>query len=160
MTSTNTTGLTLGLAVLYATNTQTGSIGGLTNQTTYFAVPVGPYTFDLAKYSTSAIAGLTSDFVTVTSTNAGTSIRTYSLTPLPSTAILMATVTWQTSDNATNWVSSGTVNIASNTAAGDTLYDFGFLNLRYLRLNIVPASQGGINLTVPVYIKQDGSQPK
>jgi hypothetical protein len=150
--SSNTIGLTLALPVLYATGTL--AIGGLVNQTTYYAVPVNAFSFSLALYSTSAVAGLSTDFVTVTSTNSSVTLHTYTLTPLALTG--SATAVWQASDDDINWVSSSSFTVTSSIGATSQGYDFGFFNFHWLRLNFTAPMTGGVNLTVPVYIKQDG----
>ncbi len=151
-TSTNATGLTLGLPVIYSTGTS--AIGGIVNATVYYAVPINSFSFYLAKCSSCATNGLTADYVTVTSTNSSTTLHTYTLAPNSMTG--SGSAIWQASDDGSNWVSSDSVTFTSSTAAGSSAYDFGFFNFRYLRLSFTPTTTGGFNLTVPVYIKQDG----
>lgn len=148
--------LTLGLPVLYSTSSNTG-IGGLSMFTTYYFVPLTNYSFSLALYSTSAIAGYTPDFVTVVGTN--TQISSHTFTISAAVWVGSATYSWQASDDGLNWApapSTGTVTVSSNSAATDSTFDFGFYNFRYLRLNTTPPPDGGFNINVPVYIKQDG----
>ncbi len=158
ITATAATGLNLGTPVLYAIGSNP-AIGGLTTGTTYFAVPYGASSFYLAKFSSSAVAGLASDYATVTSTNtqALTSEHTYTLVPLSWSG--SATFIWQASNDNSNWAtapSTGTVTITSGTSATDTLIDFGVFNFRYLRLNYTAPTAGSAAISVPVNIKQDG----
>lgn len=151
-----TTGLTLALPVVYAVGTATAA-GGLTNGTTFYAVPKSATSFYLAKYSTSALAGLSADYVTVTSTSSGIVINNYTFTPIAWSG--SATFIWQASDDGSTYAtapSTGTVTITSNTAATVSLIDFGVFNYRYLRLNYTAPTFGALSIKVPVYIKQDG----
>ncbi len=148
--------LPLALPVLYAIGSNP-AIGGLTTGTTYYVVPLGGTTFSLAKYSTSAVAGLSSDYATVTSTNSGTTAHTYTIAPLAWSG--SASFVWQASNDNTNWatvLTTGTVTVTSSTAATDSLVDFGVFNFRYLRFNFTAPTSGALNLVVPVNIKQDG----
>lgn len=154
ITAVSTFGLPLALPVLY---TGTPAIGGLTTGTTYFAVPLAGNTFSLAKYSTSAVAGLTADYVLVTSTNSGTTAHTYTLAPLGWSG--SASFVWQSSNDNSNWATlplTSAVTVTSTTASTDALYDFGFYNFRYIRLSYTAPTTGALNLVVPVNIKQDG----
>ncbi len=148
-------GLTLGLPVLYAVGSNP-ALGGLTTGTTYFAVPYSATGFYLAKYSSSAVAGLSSDYVTVTSTASGTTNHTYPFVPLAWSG--SATYLWQTSNDNSNWStapSTGTVTITSSTTNSPLSINWGVLGYRYLRLNFTAQTTGGLSLVVPVYLKQD-----
>jgi hypothetical protein len=150
-------GFTTALAVLLSTSGQAVALPSpLVQQTTYYVIAAGPNVLQLSGTSTGAVAGLGT---VITSSSAQSTADTFTLTALGLSSVIMTSATWQTSDDNVNFVSSGTTNISSTTSATDTLFDFGFLNYRYLRLKIVPASQGGVNVTVPVYIKQDGIGP-
>lgn len=158
-TSSTSTGLSLALPILYAIGSNP-AIGGLTTGTTYYVVPVGSTSFSLAKYSTSAVAGLSSDYATVTSTNSGTTAHTYTIAPLAWAG--NATFVWQSSDDNTNWAtaaSTGTVTFSSSSANLNSLIDFGVYNFRYLRLNFTAPTSGAALLQVPMNIKQDGIGP-
>lgn len=153
--SSNTvTGFTLALPVLYTAGASP-AIGGLVSGTTYYARPQGQSAYNLAKYSTSAVAGI--DLVIVTSTNTGSTVNSYTLSPL---AIGGAPAfTWQSSNDGANWataLTTGTVTVSYTNPPTDSLVDFGFYNFRYLRLNVTGPTSGGLFLQVPVNIKQDG----
>ncbi len=151
----NTAILTRGLPILYAIGSNP-AIGGLTTGTTYYAVPAGGTSFFLAKYSTSAVAGLASDYATVTSTNSGTTAHTYTIAPLAWAG--SATYVLQVSNDNTNYAtaaSTGTVTVTSSTTGSPLAINFGVLGYRYLRLNFTAQTSGGLSLVVPVYLKQD-----
>lgn len=156
LTSGSATALTLGLPVLYAVGSNP-AIGGLTTGTTYYAVPSSANSFSLAKYSTSAVAGFSADYVTVTSTNSGTTAHTYSFVPLAWAGT--ASFVWQSSNDNSNWGTvplTTSVSFTSSTAATDAFYDFGFYNFRYMRFSFTAPTSGAASLVVPVNIKQDG----
>ncbi len=151
-------GMTLGLPFLYAIGANP-AIGGLTTGTTYYAVPAGGTSFFFAKYSTSAVAGLSADYATVTSTNSGFGAHTYTLAPL-GWAAGSASYIWQTSNDNANWStapSTGTVTITTTAFSSPLATNFGVLGYRYLRLNFTAPSGGGgaVALQVPVYLKQE-----
>lgn len=138
--------LTKALAVLY---TGSPAIGGLTSGATYYAVPLSATSFELAKYSTSAVAGV--DLVVVTSTNTQLSANTYTLTPLAISGT--PSFKWQVSNDGTSWddlaVSSVTVSSYSQPPA-TTVWSFGFIGLRFIRLNVIAPTTGGLALRVAV----------
>ena len=159
------TSFTLGVPVLWAIGANP-AIGGLTTGTTYYAVPVGSNAFQLAKYSTSAVAGVpASDFITVTSSSTQllTSEHTYTVAPAVWNGGA-ATFVWQSSDDNTNFwtaASTGTVTVYSTTTATTLPIDFSSYNYRYLRLKYVSPALGfgGVNIVAPVNVKQDGIGP-
>ena len=132
-------GLKTGMAVLYSTAGSVG-LGGLTNKTTYFAIRVNDSEYQLATTSTTAAAG--------------TDIDLTSLPPLGETFTMFpSTLTvgpagfhWQGSNDGTN-KSNLSVSSVTYTAAGNTLWDFGEYNYRYLCIDFVGPTRGGINLT-------------
>lgn len=126
----------------------------LLDQTTYYVIALNPNQIALATTSARALLGLGA---VITSSSAQATADLFTLSPLIFTKT--STMTWQTSNDGTNWVSSATFTSTTATGATDNLYDFGFLNMRYLRLDVKPPDTGAINLTVPVYIKQDGIGP-
>ncbi len=151
-------GMTLGLPFLYAIGTNP-AIGGLTTGTTYYAVPAGGTNFFFAKYSSSAVAGLSADYATVTSTNSGTTQHAYTLAPLGWAAGSASYILQTSNDNAT-WAtapSTGTVTITTTAFSSPLATNFGALGYRYLRLNFTGPSGGGgaMVLQVPVYLKQE-----
>lgn len=143
-------GLTLALPVLYS---GTPAIGGLATGTTYYAVPVDANSFKLAKFSTSAVAGI--DLVVITSTNTQLTQDTYTLAPLGISGI--PSFKWQVSNDNSNWndlavssVTMGSTGTAYATPPTSTFWSFGYIGARYLRLNAVAPTTGGIKLTVTV----------
>lgn len=139
-------GFTLALPVLYSTKTAGGTIGGLTNQTTYYVVPIDANTLGLS--STSAVAQ-TGVYQTFTSSVTGLAADSYSLAALPITGT--PGFYWQASNDGTNWVNlavtSVTVSAYSNPPAS-TLWAFGYIGNRYVRLNIAAPTTGGLSLQV------------
>lgn len=138
-------GMSLALPVLYS-----GSpvIGGLSSQTTYYVIPVTANSLELASSKSNALLGIG---ITVVSTNTQTSKNTYSLTPLSITG--NPSFKWQVSNDGSNWndlaVSSVTVSSYSNPAA-TTIWSFGYIGTRYLRLSVVAPTTGGLSLNVGV----------
>jgi len=170
MTGGTTPTVTLGSKFIVATNSfalaqavlfpksSNPVIGGLTQGTTYYAVPVGVGLFELVKYASSAFAGSpASDFVTVTSTNTQLSANTYTISPLA--WVGSASFVWQASDDGSDWatvLTTGTVGFTSSTAATDSLFDFGSFNFRRLQFKFTAPTSGAAIMQVPVAIKQDG----
>ncbi len=152
LVASSTAGLTLALPVLYAVGSNP-AITGLTTGTTYYAVPAGGTSFYLAKYSTSAVAGLTADYVTITSTNSGTSQNTYTFAPLAITGT--PGFKWQVSNDNSNWddLSVSSVTMSSYTSPyATTSWGFGTLGYRYIRANVTGPTTGGIYLKIPVQV--------
>jgi hypothetical protein len=147
-------GMTLGIPFLYAIGSNP-AIGGLTTGTTYYAVPAGGTSLFFAKYSTSAVAGLSSDYATVTSTNSGTTAHTYTLAPLAISGT--PSFKWQVSNDNSNWddlaVSSVTVSSYSIPPAV-TSWSFGTLGYRYIRQNVVGPTTGGLYLNTTVLLNR------
>lgn len=137
-------GLTLALPVLYST--AGGTIGGLTNQTTYYAIPVDANSLKLASSQANALLGTG---LVVSSTSTQTTAHVYTLTPTPIAGT--PSFKWQVSNDGSSWidlaVSSVTVSAYSNPPAS-TLWSFGFIGTRYLRLNVIAPTSGGLNLNV------------
>ncbi len=142
---------TTALPVLYTANS--ASIGGLTDQTTYFVIPQ-PGQIKLATTSALAQAGTA---IVFTSTTSQTSPNSPSLAPLAITGT--PSFTWQSSNDNSHWatvLTTGTIGMTSYAnPAADKLFDFGAYTFRYLRLNVTAPTAGGIYLNVPVYIKQN-----
>lgn len=154
ITSSITTGFTLGLPVIYSSATL--AIGGLTNQTTYYVVPFSGTQFYLAACSSCAYNQLGgANYVTVTSTNSGTTLHTYKLAPIVWTG--SATYLWQTSNDNTNWSTAPSTNTVSISGSSNSplSISWGVLGYRYLRLKFTAQTWGGLNISVPVYLKQD-----
>jgi hypothetical protein len=137
-------GLTTGLPVLYTLSAGT-SPGTLVANTTYYVIRVDANSFKLASSQAHAIAGTAVAIATQTARGGGI----FSLAPLPIAGT--PSFKWQSSNDGTNWsdlaVSSVTM---SSLAPASTLWDFSevTINFRYLRLNVVAPTAGGINLVV------------
>ena len=138
--------LTSALAVLY---TQGALLGGLTDQTTYYAIPVDANTVELASSANNATASPPVAIV-ITSTNTGSSANSYSLAPLPFSGI--AGFDWEVSNDKSSWsplsVSSVTVHAGDSPAI--TSWAFGTIGLRFLRANVVAPTTGGLQVMVTV----------
>jgi hypothetical protein len=162
------TGYPLGLPLLYAKN-QTPAIGGLTGGTTYFYTPINATSWQLALYSTSAVAGTpASDFVVVASTNTGLTQNNYTLAPLGFAG--SPAYIFQASNDGNFWTAASTagasVAIPVPTGAGvtplapyDNNYDFQWATFRYYRLKVTAPTGSGLFMQVTPYIKQDGIGP-
>lgn len=137
-------GFSKALPVAYTT--AGGLIGGLTNMATYYAVIVDANNIKLATSSAQALLGIGT---VVTSTGTQLSAHTFTLAPLPITGT--PSFKWQVSNDSVSWidlaVSSVTVSSYSNPPAS-TLWTFGLIGTRYLRLNVVAPTTGGLGLVV------------
>lgn len=140
-------GLTTALPVLYTT--AGGTIGGLSSGATYYPIILDANNVKLSNTSTGAIAGIGAQVVTSTSSQVTANL--YTLTPLPITGT--PSFKWQVSNDNSSWidlaVSSVTMTSYSNPPAS-TLWSFGYIGTRYLRLNVIGPTTGGIYLNVRV----------
>lgn len=147
--------LTLALPVLYTAGS--AAIGGLTDQTTYYAIPTTSLKFQLARCSSCAVAGASQDIVVVTSTNTqiASSMHTYTLAPLAISGT--PSFKWQVSNDNSNWVDLGVSSVTvtsytyGNAQAG---WDFGQMGFRYLRLNALSPSTGGLVLQTQLQLNK------
>lgn len=149
------------LPVLYSTGAV--AIGGLTNQTTYYVIPVDANTIKLATTSTGAVAGLA---ITLTSSGTATAAHTYTLAPLAITGT--PSFKWQVSNDGNLWqdfttTSSGvavsSVTISAYTAGGaSTSWDFGSFGYQFIRLAVIGPTTGGLNLLVTMNGKTTSSR--
>lgn len=139
-------GLTTALPVVYST--AGGVIGGLTNLSTYYAVVVDANDVKLASSAAQALLGLG---LTVTSTSTQVTAHTFTLAPVGISGT--PSFKWEVSINGLNWTdlaaSSVTLSSYSNPPAS-TLWSFGYIGVRYLRLNVVAPTTGGLGLNVRV----------
>ena len=147
-----TNAFTLGLPVLFSTTTGTAP-GTLLNQTTYYAMPFNGTEVQLATSSAQALLGKNVGISTQTVLGGGS----FKLAPLSFTGT--PSWQWQQSNDSSNWVSMSTVTVSSTTfaspyTANSTLTDFGSVNARYMRLNIVGPTTGGVAISVIPYSKQ------
>lgn len=144
-------GLTLALPVLYTQGS--AAIGGLTDQTTYYAIPASAGSFMLSTSQSGALAGTGLVVVTSTNTQLPASQHTYSLAPLGISGV--PSFKWQASNDNSNWldlnvssVTMGPTGTPYSTPPTSTLWSFGFIGTRYLRLNATAPATGGILLQV------------
>ncbi len=143
-------GFTTALPVLY---TEGAAIGGLTDQTTYYVIPVDSGNIKLAATSTGAVAGLA---VNITTQRAQTSANTYILAPLDMGAS-NASAKWQYSNDGTNYLDVpdvASILVSSATSSTFAGWDFGAYDYRYLRLNVTGPTQGGILLKAVMHVKK------
>lgn len=141
-------GYTLALPLLYRPGSGAAVISGLTAETTYYAIPVDANTLQLASSSSNAQAGTG---IVLASTSTLASAKTYALLPLTFTAAATTGGKWQVSNDNSTWsdlsVSSFSW-IGGGSVSGSINWDLGKLNFRYLSLNVVGPSAGGLGLTV------------
>jgi len=132
--------LTTGLPVLYTTSAGTAP-QNLIAGTTYYPIRVDSSNFKLATSLTNAQAGTAITISTVTGSG------TFVLTPLGLTGT--PSFKWQGSNDNSNWADLSVSSVTmSSLAPASTLWDFGTVNYRYVRLNVVGPTTGGINLVV------------
>jgi hypothetical protein len=133
------------LPVLYSTGSV--AIGGLTNQTTYYVIPVDVNTIRLASNSANAQAGTA---ITLTSSGTPTAAHTYTLTPLPIAGTV--SMKWQVSNDGTTWtdLSTPSVTFGLPYTASSTSWDFNGSIYQYYRLSVTAPTQGGLALVVTI----------
>lgn len=143
--------LVTGAEVLFTSGAVT--ISPLVNQTTYYIIALDPNTLQLATTSTGAVAGT---FIAFTSSSTA-GPNTFTLSPLPLTGTML--VTWQGSDDNANWsnLSVSAMTFGSPYAAASTLWDFGAINLRFVRAQVAGPTTGGANVTIRAMGKRYGS---
>jgi hypothetical protein len=142
-------GFSSGLPVLFSKDSSP-AIGGLTDQTTYYAIPVGINSLELASSQANAIAAVPIPIV-LTSSSTQTSPHTYTLTPLAISGT--PGLDWQGSNDGINWVETGLSSVTITSyinPAATTAWDFGTFNLRFLRAKIAGPTTGGLALTVQI----------
>lgn len=137
-------GLPLALAVTLSTTANT-SLSGLTNQTTYYVIPIDANTVRLATSQAQALAGLS---VPITSSFTATSATSFNLIPLAFVAGT-AGFDWEVSNDAVHWTAVQTTSVTySNGGAGFLNTSFGQVLYNYLSLNVSSATAGALNLQV------------
>jgi hypothetical protein len=138
-------GYTKGLAVRF-NNTAGTSPANLVSGTTYYVVPLDASTFQLSTTSTGAVAG--TPIVSV-STQAAAGGGTFTFTPLGYSGT--ASWQWEGSNDNVNFnpmaISSVTYSSPSSSPS-TTLWNFDSINFRYLRLDVIGPTQGGLTLVV------------
>lgn len=139
----------IALPVLYTT---TVTVGGLSNNTTYYVVPNGTGAFYVSRTSTAAALG---NYITFTSTTSGTgySIR---FTPLGITGT--PSFKWQVSNDGNTWqdyvansygVAIPSVTVSSYVSTGTAnVWDFGLMNYAYIRANITAPTAGSVRFQI------------
>lgn len=135
-------GLTLALPVLYSTSGF--ALSGLTNQTTYYAIPVDANTFGLSLTSTGAVAG---SYITLASSSTA-GPHTFTVAPLAITGT--ASFKWQSSNDGTNFFdlpNATSVTFGSPYTAATTIWD-GTINFKWLRFNFTAPTTGAMNVVV------------
>lgn len=139
-------GLTTGLQVLFST-VSNSSLGGLTNQTTYYAIKLNENQYALATTSTTAAAGTKIDLTSQLGNGS------YGILPRALSAAGNTGFFWSVSNDNTNFTALSTVSFSSvtYTAAGNSVWDFGSFNYKYLRVNFTGPTRGGIALTIRMY---------
>lgn len=153
------TGWTTGLAVLYTSATVT--ISGLTNQTTYYlsvlsgggtggSGTTNPIVFKLSSSLSNATAG-----TGIVLASSSTSTNNFTLAPLSFTNTSGGGVQPQWSDDNTNWTNASTGNygvaitsVTFASAGNTTLWDFGPIQHRYLRMKELPPTTGAMVYTI------------
>lgn len=144
-------GFTTALPVLYTQGAV--AITGLVDQTTYYVIPVGANSLQLALSSTGAVAGLG---VVLNSSSTQTTGHTYTLAPLAFVQGQGASARWQVSNDGINWANftttQGGVAVSSQTFTPSgittTMQDFGPVGYSWIRYNVLGPTSGGITLKV------------
>jgi hypothetical protein len=149
----------VGFAVLYS-SAGAATLGGLTNQTTYFVIPVDYNTIKLASSVTNARAGTA---ITLTSSSTQTTANTFTLAPVAISGIPSGK--WQVSNDGSLWqdytttsggVAVSSFTVLSYTAGGaSTSWDFGNVGYQFIRLAVIGPTTGGLNLLVTMNGKGD-----
>jgi len=136
----------IALPVLYSTGSAT-AIMGLTNQTTYYLIPVTPSSYGLSTTSTGALAGYNAlpvisttngTFIILSSSQSKVSADSFSLTPPAYTGT--TTLTWYVSNdciNYTTYPSTGLVTLTPTASIQTYGYDFGTINYKCVQANLV-----------------------
>jgi len=139
-----------GLGLLFA-NVSGTDPGGLTDQTTYYVIKQGENAYQLASSKSNAVAGSAVDITGVTGGGS------FTLTPITFSAAYNTGFYWQVSNDGSNWsdltgtvVNGIAVTSVTYSADGTTVWDFGDMGYRFLRLNYTPPTFGGLDLTATV----------
>lgn len=149
-------GFSTGLALLYTTVSGTAPTG-LTDQTTYYAIPVNANSFQLSDTSTGAVAGLA---INITAVTGGGS---FTFAPIAFSAG-SAGYYWSGSNDGTTYVdlsgtSIGGVTVSSMTYSVDgdanVLYNFTDYPYRYIKINYTGPTYGGIDLDGIIHWRKD-----
>lgn len=141
-------GLTTGQAVLYSTGSGV-TVQPLTNQTTYYVIAVDANHVEL---STTAAQSLAGTFITLLSPSI-TGPHSFTVTPLALSGVL--TLTWQASNDSTNWSNLNLTQLSFSTpfATENLIWDFGAINFKYIRAQVTGPTNGAANFTLSGYGK-------
>ncbi len=136
-------GFSLALPLLFSTGSA-AAISGLTNQTTYYAIPVDANTIQLATSSAQAVLSVGT---VLASSSTLTAAKSYTLAPLAWATQTGTGFKWQVSSDNSTW---SDLNISSVTYSipGSQAWDLGQINFRYLGLNVTGPTSGALNLSV------------
>lgn len=133
-------GLSTGFRVLLTTTAPNLPPTGLTNGVTYYAIRSNDNVYKLATTSLNSIGGTAIDLT------AQTNSSTFTVTPITFSAGSTG-FHWQASNDGSNWANLSVTSV-TYSANGTNLWDFAEYAYRYLRLNFVAPTWGGIDLTV------------
>lgn len=140
-------GFATGMPVLYSS--QTVTVAGLTNQTTYYAIRIDANNFALASSAANAAADT---FITLASSNTAPYTTKHTFTLAPQAFSGSPSMAWYASNDGVNYnpinVSSAT--FSYSTLPNSTIWDLGVVNTRYLKLSVLGPTTGGLNLVVTV----------
>lgn len=149
-------GFTTALQILYS---GTPVIDGLTTGTTYFAVVVN---VDNIRLSSTSVVAQSGNGIVITSSHTGTTFNTYTLAPLVWEQGLASAI-FQVSNDGVNWADYLTtalgISVSSQTfvaaiPATTEIQDFGPINYKWLRYNIIGPTSGGVDLNVILNAKE------
>jgi hypothetical protein len=139
-------GFSTGLALLYTTVSGTAPTG-LTDQTTYYAIPVNANSFQLSDTSTGAVAGLEIDITAVTGSG--------SFTFAPLSFVAGSTgFKWQGSNDGTNFVDLS-VSSVTYSADGNALWSFTDYAYKLIRFFFTAPTSGGMDLDGIIHWRKD-----
>jgi len=133
-------GFGIGLPILFA-NVSGTDPGGLSDQTTYYAIPTETANaFKVSDTSTGAAAGIDIDITDVT----GGGSFTFTALDFDTGS---AGFLWKGSNDGTNF-SDLSVSSITYSAPGNQIWDMGDYNYRYLRIDFTGPDAGGIDLDI------------
>jgi len=137
-------GLTTALPVLIATTGSNVAPTGLFGGTTYYAIKINDNSYALATSQANAIAGTKIDLTGITNEAVA------SLYPVPLSLAAGNGFYWEASNDGTNF---STLSISSVTysAAGNTVWDFGVFNYKYVAVNFLKPTNGAIQLFIKLF---------
>ncbi len=138
-------GLPTSMGVLFGVTAGTAP-QGLIDQTTYYVIKVNDDQYALATNTTNSEAG--TEITISTFTGGGT----FTFTPLAMTGA--PSFKWQQSNDNTNWTDLALSSV-TYSVDGNTFWDVGEVDYRYIRINFVAPATGGLQLQVYQSGKRD-----